>query len=44
MMIDQTVEVLFAACKKVIEADHLVAFIQQAFAKMRPDKPGPAGN
>ena len=44
VVVQQMRDVLFAAGKEIVETDDLVAFIKKPFAKMRTDKPGPAGD
>src|SRR5438876_6482439 len=43
MVVEQMENVFPPPGKKVVHADHFVAFAQKSFAEMRADKPGPAG-
>ena len=40
----QVLNVAFAACKEVINADYLVSFLKKSINEMRPEKSGSAGN
>ena len=44
MVIKQVTNIYLAASEKIIEADDLVAFVQEPFAKMRADKARTAGD
>jgi hypothetical protein len=37
-------DIVLAAGKKVVEAYHLIPFLQQSFAEVTPNEAGPAGN